>query len=65
MSTYTVVGMTCDHCARSVAEEVSIVPGVTDVEVDRATGRLTVAGREVSEAAVVAAVEEAGYEVSR
>ncbi len=43
-TTYSVVGMTCDHCVRSVTEEVTEVPGVTGVEVDLATGRLTVAG---------------------
>ena len=64
-STHTVVGMTCDHCARSVSEEVTDVPGVTDVDVDLASGQLTVTGRQVSDAAVAAAVQEAGYEVRR
>lgn len=64
-STHTVVGMTCDHCARSVSEEVSEVPGVADVQVDLASGRLTVTGHAVSDAAVAAAVEEAGYEVAK
>ena len=35
-STYAVAGMTCEHCVRSVTEEVSEVPGVTAVEVDLA-----------------------------
>ena len=64
-STHTVVGMTCNHCARSVSEEVSEVPGVADVQVDLASGRLTVTGHGVSDAAVAAAVEEAGYKVTR
>ena len=63
-STYTVKGMTCDHCVRSVTEEVSEVPGVTDVDVDLASGRVTVSSEQpVDEAAVRAAVTEAGYEV--
>jgi copper ion binding protein len=63
-STYTVKGMTCAHCVRSVTEEVSAVPGVSGVDVDLASGRVTVAsGRPVDDAAVRAAVEEAGYEV--
>ena len=33
-STYAVAGMTCEHCVRSVTEEVSEVPGVTGVDVD-------------------------------
>ena len=61
----TVVGMTCDHCVRSVTEEVSEVAGVTEVEVDVTSGRLTVSGSGVSDAAIEAAVEEAGYEVSK
>ena len=60
--TYTVVGMTCDHCARSVTQEVSAVDGVTDVQVDLATGQVDVTAiAPVTVAAVQAAVEEAGY----
>ena len=62
--THTVVGMTCDHCARSVTEEVAEVPGVAHVEVDLDSGRLVVTGEDVSDAAVAAAVAEAGYEVA-
>ena len=60
--TYTVVGMTCDHCARSVTQEVSAVDGVTDVRVDQAPGQVDVTTiAPVTVAAVQAAVEEAGY----
>lgn len=58
---YEVVGMTCDHCTASVAEEVGEIAGVEGVEVDLATGRLEVRGEGVSDAAVAAAVAEAGY----
>ena len=65
-TTYTVVGMTCDHCVHAVTEEVSQVPGVTGVDVDLASGRVTVTSDSpVDEPAVRAAVEEAGYEVVR
>ncbi len=60
---YTVSGMTCSHCVLSVREEVSEVPGVQDVHVELASGRLTVAGEDVSDEAVRAAVADAGYEV--
>jgi len=64
-ATYTVTGMTCGHCVTSVTEEVSQVPGVTAVEVDLASGGPTVTSEApVDEAAVRAAVEEAGYEVA-
>jgi copper chaperone CopZ len=64
-STYTVVGMTCGHCVSSVTEEVSQVPGVTDVAVDLASGGLNVTSQTpVEDSAVQAAVEEAGYQVA-
>jgi copper chaperone len=64
-ASYTVVGMTCGHCVNAVTEEVSTVPGVTTVDVDLASGGLTVTSAEpVDERAVRAAVEEAGYEVA-
>ncbi|TKJ28882.1 heavy-metal-associated domain-containing protein [Blastococcus sp. CCUG 61487] len=64
-ATFTVVGMTCGHCVTSVTEEVSTVPGVTDVAVDLESGGLTVTSdAPVDETAVRAAVEEAGYSVA-
>ena len=63
-STYTVVGMTCGHCVNSVTEEVTQVPGVTGVDVDLASGGLTVTGADIDDTAVRAAVEEAGYQVA-
>ena len=62
--TYTVSGMTCSHCAASVREEVSEVAGVASLDVDLASGRMVVAGMEIDDSAVRAAVREAGYEVS-
>jgi copper chaperone len=63
-SEYTVRGMTCDHCAGAVSDEVTRIAGVNAVEVDVESGRLTVRSDEpVSDGAVVDAVEEAGYEV--
>ena len=60
--TYTVTGMTCAHCARSVIEEITGIDGVTDVTVDFETGDVAVtSARSLDEAQVRAAVEEAGY----
>ena len=62
---YTVTGMTCGHCVRAVSEEVGQVSGVRSVEVDLETGRLVVAADEpVDDAAIRAAVDEAGYELT-
>jgi copper chaperone len=64
-ATYTVVGMTCGHCVSAVTEEVLQVPGVTAVDVDLASGGLTVTSdAPVADSAVLAAVAEAGYEVA-
>ncbi|MEN3533951.1 heavy-metal-associated domain-containing protein [Microbispora sp. ZYX-F-249] len=64
-STYTVTGMTCGHCVSSVSEEVGAVAGVTDVTVDLASGLLTVeTDGGADDAAIVAAVREAGYDVA-
>ena len=60
---YTVSGMTCSHCVTSVTEEVSEVAGVTAVDVDLASGRLTVTGDAIADDAIAKAVADAGYEV--
>jgi copper ion binding protein len=63
-STYTVTGMTCGHCVASVSEEVGLVDGVQQVDVELPTGTVTItADRPVDDAAVRAAVAEAGYQV--
>jgi len=59
--TYTVDGMTCGHCKKSVIEEVLQVPGVRAVDVDLESKQLTVAGDSFEDAAIKAAVDEAGY----
>jgi copper chaperone len=62
--TYAVSGMTCSHCVASVREELAEVYGVRHVDIDLASGRLTVSGEGFSDDAVKAAVAEAGYEVA-
>jgi copper chaperone len=62
---YTVTGMTCEHCVASVTEEVREIEGVTDVAVDLSSGALAVtAERDVTDAEVRSAVEEAGYQLA-
>nr|WP_203779500.1 cation transporter [Actinoplanes philippinensis] len=64
-STFTVKGMTCSHCVQSVTQELSALPGVTAVEVDLASGGVTVASDQaLDDEAVRAAVDEAGYELA-
>jgi copper chaperone len=60
---YTVAGMTCGHCVSAVTEEVTKIAGVSDVQVDLASGAVSVAGdSRLDNAAVKEAVEEARYE---
>ena len=65
ITSYTVTGMTCNHCAHAISQEVGSVPGVTGAAVVLATGKLDV----TSDAAVdfdriVEAVYEAGEQYS-
>jgi copper chaperone len=64
-TSYAVVGMTCGHCVDAVRDEVGKVDGVRRVDVELASGTVTVESeRPVDPAAVIAAVAEAGYEVA-
>lgn len=63
---FQVTGMTCGHCEMSVREEVTQVPGVTDIEVSARDGRLVVHSEgAVDDDAVIDAVTEAGYAAVR
>ena len=62
-TTFLVPGMTCEHCVAAVDAEVRKVPGVTDVAVDLARKEVRVSGGP-SRGAVVAAIDEAGYDVA-
>lgn len=63
-SSYTVKGMTCEHCVKAVSSEVGALPGVSAVDVNLPTGVVTVTSEQTLDAdAVRAAVEEAGYEL--
>jgi copper chaperone len=62
--TYTVSGMHCGHCESAVKEEVGTVLGVSSVEVDLETKLVRVTGESVDDAAVRAAIDEAGYEAA-
>jgi copper chaperone len=64
-STYTVTGMTCEHCVGAVRGELSRLPGVTEVVVDLSSGQVTVTSDgPLSTDDVRAMVDEAGYELA-
>lgn len=63
---FQVTGMSCGHCETAIRSEVSEIPGVTGIEVSAQTGRLAVTAEQpVEDAAVIAAVDEAGYAAVR
>jgi len=63
---YQVTGMSCGHCEMSVREEVGQVAGVEDIQVSAKTARLVVTSvAPLADAAVLAAVDEAGYSAVR
>ena len=59
---YRVDGMSCEHCVVAVTGEVGEVAGVTSVDVDLDSKLVTVSGAAIDDAAVVAAIDEAGYD---
>ncbi|MFG1953081.1 heavy-metal-associated domain-containing protein [Micromonospora sp. NPDC048830] len=63
-TTYQVQGMTCGHCVNAVSAEVGALEGVSEVQVDLASGQVTVTSeRPLDTDAVRAAVDEAGYDL--
>ena len=64
-STYTVTGMTCQHCVQAVTTELTELPGVASVHVDLGSGAVTVTSEEqLTDEAVRVAVDVAGYELA-
>jgi copper chaperone len=62
--TFSVPGIHCDHCKAAVTRELEDVSGVESVEVDLETKLVTVGGDGLDNAALVAAIDEAGYDAA-
>ena len=62
--TYSVPGVSCAHCQAAITEEVAVLPGVEAVEVDLETKTVSVSGDPLDNEAIIAAIDEAGYEVA-
>ena len=56
--------MSCEHCVHAVTGQVTKVAGVSDVAVDLAANSVTVTGEPLDDAAIRAAIDEAGYTVT-
>ncbi len=63
-TTYRVPEMSCEHCKAAVTGELSAVSGVESVNVDLETKLVTVTGAPLDDAALRAAIAQAGYEVT-
>jgi len=64
-TTVTVAGMSCGHCATSVREENTEIPGVRAVDVDLVSGNVTIDSDSAVETATIrTAVEDAGYQLA-
>ena len=61
---YWVPAIHCAHCALSIREEVAEVEGVEQVDVDLESKVVTIRGRDLDDAALRAALVEAGYEAA-
>ena len=59
---YLVEGMSCDHCKVAITGEVGQISGVESVNVDLQAKVVRVSGRGLDDAAIVAAIDEAGYD---
>jgi len=62
-TTYSVPDVSCGHCVETISRAVGRIPSVATVAVDLATRTVTVRGEQVDDAAVRAAIDEAGYHV--
>lgn len=63
--TYYVPDVSCEHCVKAITGELSKIDGVAAVEVDIPTKIVTVRSDErVPESAILAGLDEAGYEVA-
>ena len=60
-TTLLVQGMSCNGCVNSVKRVLSSQPGVEAVEVDLASGRAGITGRDLQLGALIAAVEQLGF----
>ncbi len=61
-ATYSVPAMHCGHCKRAVEQELGRVSGVRSVAVDLEAKTVVVEGENLDDAALRAAIDEAGYE---
>jgi copper chaperone CopZ len=63
--TYSVPGISCSHCEHAIRQELDKIGGLSSIQVDIDKKLVTVSGERIDEAAIVAAIDEAGYDAER
>jgi len=61
--TYSVPGISCDHCKQAIEGELAKVSGIASLNVDVGAKTVRVDG-DAADAVVRAAIDEAGYDVA-
>jgi copper chaperone CopZ len=62
---YSVPGVSCEHCREAITREVGALAGVESVAVDLDRKLVTIAGADLSDVDLRAAIDDAGYEAVR
>jgi copper chaperone CopZ len=63
--TYSAPGISCGHCQAAITAEVTKLEGVRAVDVDLHAKLVRISGQKLDDAAIIAAIDEAGYEAAR
>jgi copper chaperone CopZ len=63
-TTYSVPGISCEHCRTAITSELANVDGIAAIDVDLAAKHVTITGSGFEDRAVIAAIDEAGYDVA-
>jgi copper chaperone CopZ len=61
--TFSVPDISCDHCVQAITREVSPLEGVTELSIDLDAKTVSVAGGD--DDAIIAAIDEAGFDVAQ
>ena len=61
---YSVPGVSCEHCRTAITNEIEKLAGVSGVEVDLTIKQVTVTGLGLEDVSIREAIDEAGYDIA-
>ena len=64
-ATYLTPDISTGHCQAAIIEELARLDGINSVVVDLETRQVRITAAQIDDAAVIAAVDQAGYEAVR